>query len=217
MSNKYIRHQSIISRNADNESDEDHWLKQFEKNLQKGAVQPYNGESIFDQINSVMNSKSKYPSVAAAVEDMQERSGLTAYLKNLNKTSETDDVETKKVATDNNQAIDKHVNMIPIVIEKCPHIKSTLQNYIKDTKGNISIPAIIDKIRSIHQSDVSNAKDWEDDKLIRLVSKLNLQAKKDNPSNFEHHQDLGSRDHCDNSDVDPSNTDPFHILNPVKL
>lgn len=104
--------------------------------------------------------------------------------------------------------------MTPIVIRKCPDVQKTLDNYIRDTKGNLPVPAIIEKIRSIHQNDVSDAKDWDDDKLIRLVSKLNLGAKKNNPNSYDNYSNLGRRDV--DSDVDPSNNDAFHALTPVK-
>jgi hypothetical protein len=215
---KYSRHQSVVSRQADSNIDEDHWLNQFQKTLQKGAVQPKSVDSsLFDQINSIMNRKSKYPSVEAAVDDMKERSGLTAY---LNKTSTTDKISpvlNKKTASDNNQAIDKKIDIVPIVIKKKPVIQKTLENYIKDTRGNLPIPAIIDKLRSIHQNDVSDAKDWEDDKLIRLVSKLNLDAKSNNPTLYENYGNLGVRDQAVDSDIDPSNLDAFHALTPAKI
>lgn len=212
---KFSRHQSVVSRQSDESIGEDHWLKQFQKTLQKGAVQPKNRDSsVFDQINSIMNSKSKYPSVAAAVDDMKERSGLTAYLDRLSKTSE--EFTKRKTASDNNQVIDKKVKCTPIVIQKHPQIRQTLDNHIRDTKGNTSVPAIIDKIRSIHQNDVSDAKDWEDDDLIRLVSQINLAAKRDNPNSYENYHNLGSRDNSADSEIDPSNTDAFHALTPVK-
>jgi truncated hemoglobin YjbI len=67
------RHQPVVHRQADESIGEDHWLKQFEKTLQKGAVQPRSQHSLFDQINSIMNGNSNYPSVEASVIDMQER------------------------------------------------------------------------------------------------------------------------------------------------
>src|SRR5271154_2594709 len=79
---KYIRHQSVVSRNTDEHISEDHWLKQFENTLQKGAVQPKSQQSLFDQINTIMNGTgSRYTSVQSAVDDMMQRSGLTNYLK----------------------------------------------------------------------------------------------------------------------------------------
>lgn len=213
---KYVRHSSVVSRHTDENIDGDHWLRQFEKTLQKGAVQP-KSNSLFDQINNIMNGKSKHPSVAAAVEEMRERSGLIAYLNNV-KTSEQEFVPgTSKIASDENTVVEKKIDLTPTVVKKCPQIKTTLENYIRDTKGNISIPAIIDKLRSIHQSDVSDAKDWEDDKLLLLVSKLNLNAKKNNPSLYEQHSNLGTHETTDKNDIDPSNTDAFHSLTPAKF
>lgn len=216
---KYTRYQSVVSRQSDENADGEHWLNQFEKSLQKGAVQPRNEEaSLFDQINSVMNGKSKHSSVAAAVEEMRERSGLTAYLQTSLKTSEDISNEgATKTASDQNKVIDKKVDMTPIVIKKCPQIKTTLDNYIRDSKGNLPIPAIIDKIRAIHHNDASDPKDWEDDKLLMLVSTLNLRAKKDNPATYENYSNLGARDNMDDSEIDPSNTDAFHALQPAKI
>lgn len=215
---KYVRHQPVVSRQSDSNVDEDNWLSKIQKNLQKGGVQPKSVDnSLFYQINSIMNGKSKYPSVAAAVEDMKARSGLTDYLAKMNKISEeTSEANSVKLSTaeDTNQVIDKHV---PLVIKKVPGIKNTLQNYIRDTKGNLPIPAIIEKIKSIHRNDVSEAKDWDDDLLTRLVSKMNLEAKRDNPDSFQQYSNLGVRDRENDSDVDPSNSDAFHSLNPVKF
>jgi len=215
---KYNRHQSIVSRHVDENIDGDHWLMQFEKKLHKDAVQPRSvDQSLFDQINNIMNNKatSKYTSVEAAVEDMKARSGLTAYLeKDFNKVSTKETSNSKKTASDQNTKEDKTT---PSVMTKCPAVKQTLENYIKDTKGNLPIPAIIDKIRSIHQNDVSDATDWDDEKLIRLVSKLNLIAKRDNPEVFQNYQNLGRREQMSESDFDQSNVDAFHSLNPVKF
>lgn len=213
---KYVRYQAVVSRNSDENISEDHWLKQFEKTLQKGAVQPISQRSLFDQINSIMNrsTTSKYPSVEAAVEDMKARSGLTAYLDKVKKAEEEEQAGSVKIAADENQAIDKKV---PIVIKKFPAILKTLQNCIRDTRGNLPIPAIIERVRSIHQGDVSDAKDWDDDKLIYLVSNLNLDAKKNNPSNFHDYNNLGGRDSVADQEIDPSNTDAFFALNPAKI
>lgn len=208
---KYRRQQPTITRQSDENSSEDYWLNEFEKKL---AVQPAN-HSLFDQISNIMNSKSKYPSVEAAVEDMKERSGFAAFVKELSKTSDTEEATTK-TAEDHNQAIDKKIDLTPIVIKKCPTVKSTLENYIRDTRGNLPIPAIIDKIKSIHRSDVSDAKDWDDDKLMKLVSRLNLEAKKNNPGSYENYSNLGRRDMSGDSEMDPSNRDAFHALNPAK-
>lgn len=210
---KNQRYQPSITRNSDENISEDHWLKQFEKSLQKGAVQPRVQQSLFDQINSIMNQTSKHSSVEAAVEDMKERSGLTAYLKQSEVENSSDVV---KKASDENQAKTKK-SKLPSVIQKFPTVLRTLENCIRDSKGNLPIPAIIERVRSIHQNDVSDASDWDQDDLLYLVSQLNLDAKKGNPASYEDHSNLGGRDSMSDAEIDPSNTDAFFALNPAKI
>lgn len=210
---KNSRNQSVISRQSDEAGTEDHWLRQFENSLQKGAVQP-RSESLFDQINSVMNGKSKYPSVQAAVDDMMQRSGLTAYLENV-KTSEHES-HSKLPKTAAAEPVKVNNTKTPRVITEKPSILSTLKNII--SKGNMSVPAIISRLHSLHSNDISDESAWEDDDLVRLVSKLNLQAKANNPANFEDYNQLGQVDNSNSdSDIDASNTDAFNALMPAKL
>lgn len=237
MSNKYSRHQSIINREADAHIDEDHWLKQFEKNLQKSAVQSRRvDDSLFNQINSIMNNKSKYTSVSSAVEDMMQRSGLTDHLKNINKVSQEEaktitasdptfeeaELEVMKYAKKVEKAKKLHKSVekvkdlpLPKVIKEVPSILKTLENYIESTKGNLDIVAILEKVKDIHKSDVSNANDWDDENLLRLISDKKLKEQINKVDDREHHN-LGRPDtSIDN--FNDSNTDAFSALMPAKI
>lgn len=221
---KYSRYRSVISRNNDEHISEDHWLKQFEKSLQKGAVQPRSPSSLYDQINSIMNgTSSKYPSVQAAVDDMMRRSGVSNYLK-ISK--ENDIIHNQKTATDRHNNLDKNIPVeskqedteTPEVIKEKPVILQVLQERIKSTGGNYPVPAIIDYLRSTFHQDIGEEKKWDDDKLIRLVSKLNLEAKANNPKGFDNYSRLGLVGHdTAESDIDASNTDAFNCLHPAKI
>lgn len=215
---KYMRHQSVISRQSGELHSEDHWFQQFQDNLQKNSVQP-RGQGLFDEITSIMHgSRSKYPSVQAAVDDMMQRSGLTAYL-DISKTSEETATPkaTKKVAQVMSKAPAKDHSQMPQVIQERPNILRTLENIIQDSKGNLPVPAIIARLRSMHARDISDESAWEDDGLIRLVSKLNLEAKTSSPSSYDNYDNLGKKDYMANSDIDASNTDAFNILMPAKV
>ena len=216
MTNKQSRHQSVINRHSDEEYSSDHWLKQFENTLQKTSVQP-KGQNLFDQISSIMNTKSKYPSVQAAVDDMMQRSGLTSYLQNVKMSSadsnEISNEAPRKTAQQQAPADDK----IPKVIKEKPSIQQTLENIIRETRGNMPVPAVISRLHALHARDISDDGAWEDDKLIRLVSRMNLQAKTSNPSNFEQFQGLGRGDQGGQSEIDPSNTDAFNALLPARI
>lgn len=288
--NKYLRSQPAISTNSDSDLTDDIWMAR----IQREAVQPKREQkTLFDQINSIMNgTKSKYTSVQNAVDDMKARSGLTAYLEKMNKTSSDEEIipgETKKTATPNEDAsyyerglidgkydLDKdqvgdiaasiraqkaslpfkgwhgyakgyrdgaklnpdqfvhewaqvlhtmkmqHQKVADtqeekaVILQKCPQIQKTLENYITDTKGNLPVSAVIEKIKSIHRNDTSDAKDWDDEKLIKLVSDMNLEAKKNNPNNFHSFDNLGKRDILTESEIDPSNVDIWSALMPAK-
>lgn len=201
----------MVNKQSDSDYSENHWLKQFENKLQKGAVQPRQ-ESLFDQINTIMNGKSKYTSVQGAVEDMMQRSGLTAYLDDVKVSNKTNQ-STKKASTEN--PVNKK---LPKVIQEKESILKTLENLIKDSNGNMPVPAIISRLHSLHANDIADESLWEDDDLIRFVSQLNLKAKANNPASYDNFDDLGVGEHgINDSDIDASNTDAFNILMPAKF
>lgn len=199
-----------IYRNSDSELREELYMRALENNLSKEAVQSREKDkSIFDQINSIMNVKSQFSSVQAAVEDMRQRSGLVAFLKT--KVSE-DQTENVKVAQDATQQ-----DETPDIIKKIPDIRNTLENYITSTKGNMPVPAVIYKLKSIHSKDVADLKDWDDMKLMKLISDLSLEEKQKNPNVFTSHHNLGKVEPTSSTDIDQSNMDAFVSLNPAKL
>ena len=216
---KQPRHQSVISRQSDASNSDDHWLREFENKLQKTSVQP-RGNSLHDQISSIMNSKSKYPSVQAAVDDMMQRSGLTDYLQTKTSSDEeSDSTKPRKTAQDQNNGKSKKDDpKTPQVIQEKPSILQTLERVIRESRGNLSVPTIINRLRSLHANDVSNNGAWEDERLIRLVSKYKLTAMKNNPHTYDRFDNLGESDHSTaEKDIDPSNTDAFNALMPSKI
>src|SRR5271165_6766146 len=81
MSNKYFtRNSSIISRDESHTDRSDKtpsWFNDFANNLEKESAKSKRQDySLFDQINNILGNKSKYSTVAEAVEDMQRRTGL---------------------------------------------------------------------------------------------------------------------------------------------
>jgi hypothetical protein len=216
---KNPRSQPVISRQSDGEYSDDHWLREFETKLEKTSVQP-RGDSLFDQITSIMNTRSKYPSVQAAVDDMMHRSGLSDYLQNVKMSEETLDERSKKTARDHQEQKRQETrdSKTPQVIQQKPSILRTLENIVNESKGNLPVPAIIFRLHSLHAQDIPDEAAWEDERLMHLVSQYNLRAKRDNPATFDKFDQLGKTDHAmDNSDIDPSNTDAFNILMPAKI
>ena len=200
---------SIISSRKDDRLSDDDWALKFERALEKNAVQPVsNDRSVYDQINSIMNGKSKYSSVQAAVDDMKKRSGLTDY---LNKITVSKTQETNKIATQQ----DKQPNKQPELFVKYPEVKQTFQNYVTSTRGNLPIPAIVDKVRSIHRNDVLDQGLWEEEDLLKAIHRMNL-VEEIKYTHQDKDLNLGKGDMSD-SDFDQSNSDAFLSLTPVKM
>jgi len=199
MSSNNSRYGSAFSRESDASDD---LLIEFKKSLEKSAVEPMKNKSIYDQISAIINKKSKFPSVEAAVQDMQQRSGISAYWE---KTSQSN--ENIKVA---NEALTN-----PVIFEKFPMIKTTIENYIRDTKGNMDLPAIIEKIKGIFRFEGPESKDWEDEAFIKCVNKMNMDEQNKYNHDTADYNNLGKLDRGTN-EIDPGNTDAFLSLMPVK-
>jgi len=133
MSNKYFtRNSSIISRDEssfDRGDKTPSWFNEYaailEKDSAKSKKQDY---SLFDQINSILGNKSKYSTVAEAVEDLQKRTGLY-------------DILQKKQASDL-----KHGNIQ--LFKEIPVLKTYIDNYIDDRPGT-SVEAVIHDLLKI--------------------------------------------------------------------
>lgn len=207
---KQSRHQPVISRQSD--EGDDHWLRQFEASLQKSSVQP-RGKSVYDEITSIMNTKSKYPSVQAAVDDMMHRSGLSNYLDTV---KESQEQIPEEKATKTAQFVPG--NDVPKVIRQVPGVAKTIENIVRESKGNLPLSAILQRVQALHSKDASSEGVWDDEQLIRYISQKNTEAKANNPGVFENYDSLGKTDHANlDSDIDESNTDAFNILMPAKI
>lgn len=193
----------IISRQTYGDGPvEDSWLSEFSKHLEKNSVQSRsNYDYLYDQMSSIIRgNKPRYPSVEAAVQDMQERTGLTKYRNQLKANEKTN----RKVA---NEEIE--------MFKQFPDIKQTIDNYIHDTHGNMAIPEIVDHIRTIHKNDVQDGAMWASPSLLTYIKEKNDLEKENHPDSHNY-QNLGKVDYFSDH-IDPSNTDALHILNPAPV
>lgn len=199
-----------IYRNSESELREDLYMRALESNLSKEAVQSREKDkSIFEQINSIMNVRSQFSSVQAAVDDMRQRSGLVEFLKTKVSEEQNETVKTAQEAEQQDET--------PDIIKKIPDIRNTLENYVTSTKGNMPVPAVIYKLKALHGKEVADQKDWDDIKLMKLISDLSLAEKQKNPNIFTTHHNLGKVEPSSSTDGDQSNMDAFVSLNPAKL
>lgn len=196
----YPRSYNKVNRNESTTFDANDLADQFAKNLQKNSVQlSSRSSSIYDEMYSIINGKKpKYPSVEAAVEDMLERSGITAYKKQLR----AQNSQKTKIASTQVE-----------LFEKNPSIKQTIDNYIGSTKGNLSVPEIMTYVKGVHNNDVADNGVWQSPSLLTYVNERNIEEKKSHPDVVSDDSNLGKLQFTDD-DIDPSNLDALHILNP---
>ena len=205
MTNYSKRTMPLVSREGQNNSNED-WVSEFAKHINKQSVEPKSQAdySIYDQLSSIMRgNKPKYPSVEAAVKDMRERTGLAEYTKQLRAEEE----QTQNKTADKNMAVE--------LFNKVPQIRQTIDNYIKDTRGNLLVPEILDRIKSIHKKDVADNSEWTSPSLLTYIHTRNKEEKKLHPDTSSY-SDLGKID-LHNNEIDPSNLDALHMLNPAPV
>lgn len=181
------------------------WLSDFANNLAKQSVESKTRaqHSIYDQISSIMGYKSKHSTVDAAVEDMKERSGLNHFT---------------KLQSHAQEKVEKKSDNTPELFKTVPQLQMTATNYIESTRGNLPLPAIIDKLKTIHRSDVSNDAGWDDPKLIIWLNNKNIGEKKKHPNQDTNLHNLGKVPTFNDEEIDPSNDDALHALTPsVKM
>lgn len=185
------------------------WMDEFANNLAKQSVESKSkaNKSIYDQISSIMGGKSKYPNVEAAVEDMKERSGMNSFLNKLQSQGGSESKKKEAQCCGDHKEVD--------MFKSVPQIKETLDNYIEDTNGNLPIPAIVEKIKSIHKNDVSDDSAWDNKEFLHYVNDKSIETKKKHPSENSSNQGLGKIHHFTDEEIDPSNSDVLHGLNPV--
>jgi hypothetical protein len=184
-------------------------MDDFQKNLEKLSVQPYKKEqgSIYDQISSIMGNKPKYSNVQAAVKDMQDRSGLTDYLKKVNSLNKS---QNEKVASDNELSdID-----LSFLGPSANEIKQSIDNVVVQNKGALDVMAVLERLKKHYSSEVQDSSQWDNPSLLKYIKDQSEKAKKDT-GNAGNAAGIMSGALDSNDVVDRSNTDAFHALNPA--
>src|SRR5579885_1141182 len=181
MTNYSKRTQPIISRESYSNGDD--WLDDFANHLNKNSVQPKRySDSIYEQLSSIIKgNKPRYPNVEAAVKDMRERTGLAEF--------------TKQLKAENSKSQNKTAseNLDVELFKKIPQLKHTIDNYISDTRGNLLVPEILDRVKSIHKKDIADNAEWSSPSLLTYIYKKNKEEKELHPDTSNYNE-LGKLD-----------------------
>lgn len=171
----------MIKKSFENSVLDKYWEESLKANLEKVAVQSKRVDDLlFHKITDVVKSKqSKFSSVEDKVNEMMERSGLNAYLKNNVKLSKKanskneEDTEVNININDNKENQNHTVRLF----KECPQALNTLDNIIQDSKGTLPVIGIIDKLHKLHGRDIHNDALFQDDSLKQFIAQKNLEVK----------------------------------------
>lgn len=180
-----------ISRSDNTDSE---ILYEFAEILKKRSVQSYDEvkekhEAEQEQLKNILHGhKPRYPSVAAAVEDLKKRTGLNEYLKQI-----AAKINNTKIASEE-----------PKVFSVDPNIKSSIDSLVERRRGNIDIIAVISECAEKNKIDSNLI----DDNLKKYIAEKILDVKKRNPSE-QFDDNLYVKEDTSLEDKDPSNDDMF--------
>lgn len=187
-------------------------IKQFAKSqIQPTAVdvaraRNANTHSIVQQVNSIINGKSRYATVDDAVKDMTERTGLTSYLDTI-KSAEESKKKVNKQASEDLQ--------IPSTLSQydfADKVISYIQNNIKNNRGfGASVPQLQADILDIFGRQGLQSQDVMNDEFSKYLSDCIYEAQKMLPP--EHQNNNIGRDV--GKDIEDSN-DAWANLMPAK-
>lgn len=127
------------------------WLDSFAKNYHAKTVVEQTRErnsqyhSLHDQINSLVNN-SPLKTVDSVVQDMQERTGIAGYVRNVRAQEEAD----KKKALASLAAKVSTAGEQPDLFDDIPEARSFIDNMAKGSHGTLAVEAIVESLKDCY-------------------------------------------------------------------
>lgn len=199
------------------EDNDNYWANAFKNQLERSAVQPVRHESIYSEISSIMGN-SKYQSVEAAVKEMQERSGLKAYIEKIKQAG------MEKKTSDNNDVIDKKIPVEQIkeiksedinLFKKYPNIKlNDIINNLISSNESIEVPQLKHRLINMFKNEIPSS-EFNEPKFLIFVDNLIVLNHKNYSSQDKSHL-FGLTENLKSNTSDLDNQDPLSIMVPNK-
>jgi hypothetical protein len=185
---------SKISRQADDYEFErpdnlSSWLSNFAKSIAKkptavDSARERNAQSVNQMVNSILGNKPVYSSVEDAVNDMRERTGLDAYLKQIKADKDADNVKiaSDEIASDE-IASDEMTSNLPEPLAKYDSVAQDIDNFVNNTIKNShgigsTVPQLqYDILANFGRAGV-DSKDVMNDQVVKYLSDCILEAQK---------------------------------------
>jgi hypothetical protein len=172
------------------------WLDAFAKeqakkeNSQSTAVdkaRERDQKSMLDQISYIIDKKPRHASVESAVKDMQDRTGLSEYIKRLSVLNETG----KKTAQEEKPVVDVNKLMEPFEPELQKKIFTFVKNKVESSQGNLATGAIVADLAHTLRQDGLDESDISTEDFSNWIDQLRDDVKKRFPMDMGNDQNFG--------------------------
>lgn len=182
------------------------WLDRFAQSLQnqeaKTAVEVARQQSMFDQINSIVGNKPAHATVESKVQDLQERTGLKAFL------------QRSAIASGNPKLA--QAALFPSIGDELRNkVFSFIRNLVETHRGLVPVPAVQEEILNTFRLQGLQSSDVNSPEVAKFVSDTILEARQKNPSTESNVNELGRGVGVVMNDEDGSNSDFFKGLLPA--
>jgi len=187
------------------------WLDQFANRLNSYSQDPKNAvevarnrdSSYYDQITSIVSKQSPFASVEAKVQDLQERTGLKAFLQSKSSDNKKIAQEVKSLFPKSSQELNNKIS-------------NFIKNFIETHHGEINVPTVQHEISNIFKADGIQSQDINNPEIAKYISDVIIDVKKKNPVNDANTDDIGKGVGIMSVDDDGSNSDFFKSLLPAE-
>ncbi len=190
------------------------WLDRFADNYekQKSAVEvarERSQRSLYDQISSIVSgSSARHASVESKVQDLQERVGLTEYLKRISSEREENTKTAAGEFADTLENVDDELK---------ERIATFCKNKIETYRGHISVPAIQEEIIVTFKIQGVQPQDINDPQVATVINAMIKEEQDRNPeSGTISDKNLGLGVGVELDDDEGANSDFFAPFMPNK-
>lgn len=185
------------------------WLDRFAAELGtvvEQARERNSQHSLHDQINSVVNNM-PLRTVDSLVQDMQERTGLSQYLKNISAKERVNKRTLEAIAADLTKSAEEYSD-VPKLFQDIPETKSFIDNMVKGSHGTIAIEAVIESLKECYAKDSDFDMVKVEDDAVREY--INSQLASHKQEDRDHNDaNIGTPEITTDDENDPDNTDMF--------
>ncbi len=132
--------------------------------------------SLYDQMKSALQGRPRYSSTEEAIKDYQEKTGLTAYLRQINASKNVESVAMKILASEDD-TVQK-----PELVQRIPAIETFIRNKVESNKM-VGLPGLLYDLMDMFRLQGIKQSDIEDEEFLSYINDI-LKSRSENSSSL---------------------------------